>query len=144
MKRVKSVLCMLLLVVLLTACGKSYSSITYKRFTTKLGDELNYAINDQTLAYEGIYQRYYTAIKDDVFFSYYEFADEKTAKEYVKSNYEDRKYFSYKDNGKYTTVKSTKSKYFTLIQVDNMVITGYSDKSSKRSVIKKALKELGY
>lgn len=147
MKRVKRLLCasiVLLSVLFITACGKDYSSITYKRFVEKMGNELSYVIKDNTALYQTVYERYYTATKDDVMVSFFEFKDEKEAKDYVKKNYDGRKYFSYKEYDGYSTVKSTKSSYLSLIQIDNIVISGYSEKTSNKNLVNKALKELGY
>ena len=52
MKRIKRIFCLSLVIVsalVLCACSKDYNSITYKRFTEKMGNELNYAITDNTL-----------------------------------------------------------------------------------------------
>ena len=147
MKRIKRIFCLSLVIVsalVLCACSKDYNSITYKRFTEKMGNELNYAITDNTLSYEGIYEREYTAIKEDIIFIFYEFSDKESAKEYVKSNYSKLKYYSYSDKGDYSIVKSSKAGYFKLIQVDNIVISGYSDNSGNKSSINKAFNKLGF
>lgn len=147
MKRIKSILCtclILFLVLFVSACSKNYDSITYKRFVEKMGSELNYVITDNTVTYDGIYKRCYTAIKDDVIVSFYEFEDEKEAKDYVKKNYDDKKYYSYKAYDDYSTVKYSEVGYFRLIQVGNVVVSGSSEKSSSKSIINDALKELGY
>lgn len=147
MKRIKRILCSVLIIVsvlFLAGCKKDYSSITYKRFVEKMSDELNYSVTDSTLDYEDVYQRYYSAIKDDVVINYIEFESEEKAKEYMKTNYYKQKYYSYKDNDDYSTAKYTKIGYLYVIQVDNMVIKGSTDKNTKTSVVKKVFKELGY
>ena len=83
-KRLLSISLLLFLVVMVSACSKNYNSITYKRFQEKMGDELNYAITDKTLTYEDIYQRYYSAINNDIIFTFYEFKDEDSAKDFVE------------------------------------------------------------
>lgn len=147
MKRIKSILCtclVLFLVLFVSACSKSYNSITYTKFKEVMGSKLNYAITDNALDAEGIYKKYYTAIKDDVIISFYEFDSEKEAKEYVKKNYDNKKYYSYKSTDDYSTVKYSNIGYFRLIQVDNIVVSGSSEKDSSKSIINNALSELGY
>ena len=147
MKRIKRFLCSVLIIVsalILAGCKKDYSSITYKRFVEKMSDELNYSVTNSTLDYQDVYQRYYSAIKDDVVINYIEFESEEKAKEYMKTNYYKQKYYSYKDKDDYSTAKYTKIGYLYVIQVDNMVIKGSTDKNEKTSVVKKVFKELGY
>ena len=143
-KRLLSISLLLFLVVMVSACSKNYNSITYKRFQEKMGDELNYAITDKTLTYEDIYQRYYSAINNDIIFTFYELKDEDSAKDFVEKNYNKRKYYSYKSKDNYSEVKSTKTGYFRLIQVDNIIISASSEKSSDKSEINKAFEKLGY
>ena len=69
MKRIKRLLCALFIissVCLVTACSKSYGSITYKKFTEKMSNEFNYSITDNTLAYQDIYTKEIEAVSDDV------------------------------------------------------------------------------
>ena len=65
MKRMKRILCTFLIVLsvlLLCACKKDYSTLTYKRFTSKMSDDLSYSVTDKSLSYEGIYERYISKI----------------------------------------------------------------------------------
>lgn len=147
MKRIKRILCTLVIVLsvlVLSACKKDYNAITYKRFVEKLGDELNYPITDNTLLYQGVYQRNYTAIKDDVMFIFYEYESADKAKEFMKKNYEDKKYYTYTSKDNYSTVKYSKRGYLYIVQVDNIIISGSSEKDTNKSEIKKVFKELGY
>ena len=147
MKRIKRILCLLIVfisVIILSGCGNSYSSVTYSRFTEKLSDELGFTVTDNSLSYEGIYERALSAVKDDALFNYYEFSSSKEAKEFVKKRYEKKKNYSYKSYDDYSVVKYSKTGYIQIIQVDNIVITGSTEKDSKKSEIKKVFKELGY
>ena len=97
MKRIKRlvfIFVILLSVVLLSACKKDYSSITYKRFTAKMSDELGYSVTDNSLSYEGIYERYISASKEGVIFIFMEFEDKDSAESYMKG-YEKQKGYSY-------------------------------------------------
>lgn len=146
MKRIKRILCTLVIVLsvlFICACSKEYSSVTYKKFVDKMGNQLGYTVVDKTISYEDIYQRYYSANKENVLFIFYEFKDAETAKEFMK-DYDNKKGYSYKSTDDYTIVKNSKSGYLKIIQVDNVVISGSSEKSSGKKEIKKVFKELGY
>lgn len=147
MKRIKRILFTLIIfvsVVILSGCGKKYSSITYSRFTEKMSDELNYSVKDESLSYEGKFEREISAAKGDVVFIFYEFKTDKDAKKYMENNYKKRKFYSYKSNDEYSTVKYTKTGYLYIVQVDNIVIAGSTEKDSSKNEIKKVFKELGY
>jgi hypothetical protein len=108
-----------------------------------MGNQLGYTVVDKTISYEDIYQRYYSANKENVLFIFYEFKDAETAKEFMK-DYNNKKGYSYKSTDDYTIVKNSKSGYLKIVQVDNVVISGSSEKSSGKKEIKKVFKELGY
>ena len=143
-KRIISISLVILLICVLTACKKEYSSITYKRFVEKMGDGLNYSVKDNTLVYQDVFQRNYTAIKENVIITFYEFETEDEAKDYLKKNYDKEKYYRYKSYDGYSTVKYNKSGYLYMIQVDNIIISGYSDDNTDKYEIKNVFSELGY
>lgn len=147
MKRIKRILCSLLIIIsvlFLSACKKEYSSITYKRFTEIMSDELNYTVTDKSVDYQNTYNRYISASKEGIVFIYYEFEDEDSAKDYVKRNYDKKKYYSYKSKDDYSIVKYSKLGYAYLVQVDNMVIIGSTEEDTYKKDVKKAFNELGY
>lgn len=147
MKRMKRILCILLIVLsvmLLCACKKDYNPITYKRFTAKMGDDLSYSVTDKSLSYEGIYERYISASKEGSIFLFFEFESVEKAKEYMEKNYKDTKNYSYKEKDDYTIVKNTKGGYTKLVQVGNVIISGSTTEKKYNSDVKKAFKELGY
>ena len=146
MKRIKRlvfIFVILLSVVLLSACKKDYSSITYKRFTAKMSDELGYSVTDNSLSYEGIYERYISASKEGVIFIFMEFEDKDSAESYMKG-YEKQKGYSYNKKDDYTIVKNSKGGYVKIIQIDNIIISGSTEKSNYRTDVNKAFKSLGY
>ncbi|MBR4830486.1 MAG: hypothetical protein IKZ96_01810 [Bacilli bacterium] len=147
MKRMKRILCTLLIVVsvlLLCACKKDVSPITYKRFISKMSDDLSYSVTDKSLSYEGIYERYISASKEGSLFLFMEFEDEKTAKKYMEDNYKKQKGYSYKSTDDYIVVTNSKGGYVKLVQVNNIIISGSTEQSKYKTDIKKAFKELGY
>ena len=143
-KRIFSILLVLVCILVLSGCKKDYSSITYKQFVDIMSNDLNYYVSDKTLDSQDVYQRYYLAIKDGVLISYYEFEDEDAAKDYLERNYKDKKYYSYKEHDDYSTVKYSKVGYAYFIQVDNIIISGSTENESEVSEVKKVIKELGY
>ena len=147
MKRMKRILCTFLIVLsvlLLCACKKDYSAITYKRFSAKMSDDLSYSVTDKSLSYEGIYERYISASKEGSLFLFIEFEDKDAAEKYMKDNYKDAKGYSYKEEKDYITVTNSKNGYVKIVQIDNVIISGSTEQSTYKSDVKKAFKELGY
>ena len=147
MKRMKRILCTFLIVLsilLLCACKKDYSAITYKRFIAKMSDDLSYSVTDKSLSYEGIYERYISASKEGSIFLFIEFEDKDSAEKYMKDNYKDQKGYSYKEEKDYIVVTNSKNGYVKIVQMDNVVISGSTEIASNKSDVKKAFKELGY
>lgn len=147
MKRMKRILCTFLIVLsilLLCACKKDYSAITYKRFSAKMSDDLSYSVTDKSLSYEGIYERYISASKEGSLFLFIEFEDKDAAEKYMENNYKDAKGYSYKEEKDYTVVTNSKNGYVKIVQIDNVIISGSTEQSTYKSDVKKAFKELGY
>lgn len=147
MKRMKRILCTFLIVLsvlLLCACKKDISPITYKRFTAKMSDDLSYSVTDKSLSYEGVYERYISASKEGSLFLFFEFESEDEAIKYMKDNYSEAKNYSYKTNKDSIVVTNSKGGYIKIIQVGNVVISGSTEESQYKSDVKKAFKELGY
>ena len=147
MKRMKRIFCTFLIVLsvlLLCACKKDYSTLTYKRFTSKMSDDLSYSVTDKSLSYEGIYERYISASKEGSLFLFLEFESEKDAKKYMEDNYSKQKGYSYKSTDDYIVVTNSKGGYVKLIQVGNVIISGSTEDSKYKTDVKKAFKELGY
>lgn len=144
MKRILSTFLIVLSVLLLCACKKDLSPITYKRFTTKMSDDLSYSVTDKSLSYEGIYERYISASKEGLLFLFFEFESEEKAIKYMEDNYKDAKNYSYKKEKDYIIVTNSKGGYIKIVQIGNVIISGSTEDSKYKSDIKKAFKELGY
>ena len=144
MKKILKGIIALLFIFILSACCKDYKSITYTKFIESFKEESGYLVSNETSLLSDKFERYIEASGKNNQFIYYEFKTEEDARNYVSINYKDRKYFSYKDKKNYMTVKSTKSGYFYLVQVDNTIIIGNTDIKSNKREIKRILKKLGY
>ena len=143
MKRIISVV-LILCSLFLTACSKNYDSITYTRFIETFKDKEGYIVNNESIKYEDRFERYLVSSNNKVQFLYYEFKNEKEAKEYVSINYKNRKKYKYKSSKNNIIVKCTSGMYFYLIQSDKMVLIGNAQNKSDKREVKRILKELGY
>lgn len=144
MKRVFKGIFILLFIILLSACTKDYKAITYTKFIETFKQEADYLVNEKTSIVDNEFERYIEASGKDNQFIFYEFKTEKEAREYVSLNFKDKKNYKYKDKKNYITVKSTKDRYFYLVQVDNIVIIGNTDIKSNKKEINRIFKNLGY
>ena len=143
MKKILKGIIVLSLIVLLSAC-KKYEPITYTKFTETFNNKENYIVNNQTLRYENLFERYIEVVGNNNQFAYYEFKTPEEAKKYITDNYKDRRKYRFKERENYIEVKCTDKMYFRAIQVDKIVIVGNTNVKKNRSEINKILKELGY
>lgn len=145
MKKNIKVILTLFIVIILTGCSKDYTAISYSKFISEFDNRENYNIIDKTSINQGIYKRSYEAGNGDLNFFYLEFNDNKEAKSYMKRNYKDNDEFSYNNEKDYAVAKTKLSKrYIKVINVDNVVIIGKSEKFFDRFSVNKIYKELGY
>ncbi len=144
MKRIIKGLFILLFLFVLSGCTKDYKPITYTKFIETFRTEMDYVINDGTSSFDDRFERYVQAGGKNNQFVFYEFKTEKAARKYVSSNYKNVKNYRYKDKRDYIIVKSTKGRYFYLIQVDKTVLVGSSEIKSNKKEIMRIFKELGY
>lgn len=143
MKKIFKGIIVLSLIILLSAC-KKYEPITYTKFTETFNNRDGYIVNNQTLRYENLFERYIEVVGNNNQFSYYEFKTEDDARKYITDNYKDRKKYSFKDKKDYIIVKCTDKMYFKAIQIDKTVIVGNSSIKKNKKEINSILKELGY
>lgn len=144
MKKILKGLVLLAFLFLLSACTKDYKAITYTKFTEIFESEEGYLVNNSSHIYDEQFERYIEASGKNNLFIYYEFKTEDAARNYVALNYKNKKNFKYKDKKEYIIVKSTKNRYFYLIQIDKTVIVGSSDLKSSKKEINRMFKKLGY
>ena len=143
MKKIIKGILVLSLIVLLSAC-KKYEAITYTKFIEVFNNKPNYIVNNQTLRYENLFERYIEVVGNNNQFAYYEFKTEEDAKKYITDNYTDRKKYSFKDHKDYIIVKCTDKMFFKAIQIDKIVIVGNTNIKKNKNEINSILKELGY
>ena len=144
MKRIKYLFVLTLGVLLLSGCKSNYEPVTYSKFIEEFNNNSNYYVNDDTLKYENLFERYVTVSGKSTEFTFYEFKTEEDAKEYVDKNYKDNDRYKYKSSNDYVIVKSTKDKYFYGILVDKIFVVGQTSNKSYKSDVNKIMKELGY
>lgn len=144
MKKILKGLFVLLFLFILSGCTKDYKPITYTKFIETFKSEMEYLVNDRSPLIGDKFERYVEASGKNNQFIFYEFKTEKDAKSYVKLNYKNKKGFSYKNKSNCIIVKSTKGRYFYLIQIDKTVIIGNTEIKSNRREIKRIFKKLGY
>ena len=144
MKKILKGLFLLLFIVLLSACTKDYKAITYTKFIEVFKAEEGYLVNNETSIVDDKFNRYIEASGKNNQFIFYEFDTEKAARNYVKLNYKNKDGFKYKDKIDYITVKSTKDRYFYLLQVDKTIIIGNTEIKSNKKEINRMFKKLGY
>lgn len=144
MKKILKGLFVLLFLFILSGCTKDYKPITYTKFIETFKSEMEYLVNDRSPLIGDKFERYVEASGKNNQFIFYEFKTEKEAKSYVKLNYKNKKGFSYKNKSNCIIVKSTKGRYFYLIQIDKTVIIGNTEIKSNRREIKRIFKKLGY
>lgn len=143
MKKILKGIFILLFIVLLSACTKDYKAITYTKFIETFQEE-GYIVNNSSSQQSDKYERFIEASGKNNQFTYMEFKDEEEARNYVKTNYSKKKNYKYKDKKNYITVKSTKERYFSLIQIDKIVIVGNTYTKSNKKEVNRMLKKLGY
>ena len=143
MKKILKGLFIFSLIIIISGC-KKYEPITYTKFTETFNNKNGYIVNNQTLRYENLFERYIEVVGNNNQFAYYEFKTEDEARKYIADNYKDRRKYSYKDKKEYIIVKCTDKMYFRAIQVDKIVIVGNTNIKKNRHEINKILKELGY
>lgn len=143
MKKIFKGIIVLSLIILLSAC-KKYEPITYTKFTETFNNRDGYIVNNQTLRYENLFERYIEVVGNNNQFAYYEFKTEEEARKYITDNYKDRKKYNFKDKKDYIIVKCTDKMYFKAIQIDKTVIVGNSSFKKNKKEINSILKELGY
>lgn len=143
MKKIIKGLFIFSIMFILCAC-KKYEPITYTKFMEEFNNKEGYIVNNQTLRYENLFERYIEVVGNNNQFSYYEFKTEDDARKYITDNYKDRKKYSFKDKKKYILVKCTDKMYFKAIQVDKIVIIGNTNIKSNKKEINNILKNLGY
>lgn len=139
MKKILKGLFILLFIILLSACTKDYKEISYTKFIDTFQEE-GYLVNDSYK--DDRYARYIEASGKSSQFIFYEFESEEEARKYVKEDYSNKKYYTYKDKKDYITVKCKKDRYFYLVQIGKTVIVG-NTKSNKKE-INRMMKKLGY
>lgn len=144
MKKIFKGLFVFLFLVLLSGCAKDYKEITSAKFLETMRNQDNYSVNTHTPIYDSNIEKSISANGDEIQFLFFEFNSEKEAKAYIKNNYKDIKGYKYKDYGKYVEVKKTKDGYFYSLQINKMVISGFSDIKSNKKEIKNIFKKLGY
>lgn len=144
MKRVLKGLFILLFVIILSACTKNYKPITYTKFIETFKAEMDYLVNNESNIFDDRFERYIEASGKNNQFIFYEFKTEEAAREYVETNYKTDKEFKFKDKKEYIIVKSTKNRYFYLVQIDNIVLLGNTDIKSNKKEIMRIFKKLGY
>ena len=127
----------------LTGCTKNYVALTYTKFVETFNKKEGYVVKDMALQNPS-FSRYYVAGIENVQFIYYEFETVEKAQEYVKSNFDNRDGYSFKDKGTYMEVTCSDGQYYRLIQVDKMVLIGTSENNSDKGTINDVLGELGY
>ena len=134
----------LLISIILTGCNKNYEVVSYSKFLGEFNSKKSYSIIDKTKTDEGVFKRSYESGNGKITFTYFEFDSAKEAKKYMGETYKKNKDYSYKKNGNYIEVKSKLfDPYTRVIQVDNVVITGKTNKKFDSHSVNKIYKNLG-
>ena len=144
MKKIFKGLFVFLFLVLLAGCAKDYKATTTDKFIDAFSNDSEYLLNTHTPIYDTNIERSTAVSGKGIQYLFFEFDTEKNAKSYVKTNYKGIENYKYKDYSDYVEVKSTKGRYFRLVQVDKTVISGYSDTKSDKKEINRIFKKLGY
>lgn len=144
MKKILKGLFVFSLIILLSACKKDYKAITYTKFIETFEAEEEYLVNNSTPIVDDKFERFIEASGKNNYYIFYEFETEEDARKYVSINYKNKKNYKYKDKKDYITVKSTKGRYFYLIQIDNTIIIGDTIIKSNKREINRMFKKLGY
>ena len=143
MKRIKYIFVLTIGVLLLSGCKSNFEAVTYSKFIEEFNNT-NYYVNDDTLKYENLFERYIAVSGKNTEFTFYEFKTDTDAKEYVEKNYKDNDMYKYKEYDDYVIVKSSKNKYFYGVLADKIFVVGQTSNKSYKSEVNKMMKELGY
>lgn len=143
MKKILKGLFIICLIIIICGC-KKYEAITYTKFTEVFNNKNGYIVNNQTLRYENLFERYIEVVGNNNQFAYYEFKTEEEARKYITDNYKGRRKYHFRNKKNYITVKCTDKMYFRAIQVDKIVIVGNTNIKKNKREINSILKELGY
>lgn len=141
MKKVLTVLSLIIINLLLSGCGKNYTKLSYTDYNEYFNSKEGYIVIDKSSNYDTDIVRYLEAGDGEVQVFYIEFEKTKDAISYINDLYGDS--YKIKTKNNYSTIKSSKEKYFRLIRIDNVIVTAVADKEYKKD-IKNILKDLGF
>lgn len=135
------ILLVFLILISLTGCTKSYTSVPDNKFLSTFENRKEYKLVNNSVNSEGIYKKSYEIGNGKISFYYLEFSTNKKAKDYMKLSYKNRN-FHYKEKDNYIIAKRKISKlYIKAIKVDNIIIIGMSNKFKDRFEVNKIFKE---
>lgn len=142
-KNFKKIITLLLGIIILSGCTKEYKKLSYIDYNEYFNNKADYITIDHSSENGLEIIRDLEAGNGTIQIMYLEFINDEEAEKYIKQNYIENNYKAkIKDN--YTYIKNTKSKYFKLYKVDNVILYAVSDNKKDKKEINNILKDLGY